>query len=36
VNIILCVKEENSNDLPQDFKELYGIFEGMDIPDKKS
>jgi hypothetical protein len=29
------LKEKNSNDLPQDLQELYGIFEGMDIPDKK-
>jgi len=28
------LKEKNSNDLPQDLQELYGIFEGMDIPDK--
>jgi hypothetical protein len=29
------LKERNSNDLPQDLQELYGIFEGMDTPDKK-
>jgi hypothetical protein len=29
------LKEKNSNDLPQDLQELYGIFEGTDIPDKK-
>jgi len=28
------LKEKNSNDLPQDLKELYGIFEGINIPDK--
>jgi len=28
------LKEKNSNDLPQDLKELYGIFEGMNTPDK--
>ena len=28
------LKEKNSNDLPQDLQELYGIFEGLDIPDK--
>jgi hypothetical protein len=28
------LKEKNSNDLPQDFQELYGIFEGINIPDK--
>jgi hypothetical protein len=29
------LKEKNSNNLPQDLQELYGIFEGIDIPDKK-
>lgn len=29
------LKERNSNDLPQDLQELYGIFEGIDVPDKK-
>jgi hypothetical protein len=29
------LKEKNSNDLPQDFQELYGIFEGLDTPNKK-
>ena len=29
------LKEKYSNDLPQDLQELYGIFEGIDIPDKK-
>ncbi|MDR2923325.1 MAG: DUF6364 family protein [Treponema sp.] len=29
------LREKNSNDLPQDLQELYGIFEGIDIPDKK-
>jgi len=28
------LKEKNSNDLPQDLQELYGIFEGMNTPDK--
>jgi hypothetical protein len=28
------LKEKNSDDLPQDLQELYGIFEGIDIPDK--
>jgi hypothetical protein len=28
------LKEKNSNDLPQDLQELYGIFEGIDVPDK--
>ena len=29
------LKEKNSNDLPQELKELYGIYEGIDIPEKK-
>jgi hypothetical protein len=29
------LKEKNANDLPQDLQELYGIFEGLDTPDKK-
>jgi len=28
------LKERNSNNLPPDLQELYGIFEGTDIPDK--
>jgi len=28
------LKEKNSDDLPQDLQELYGIFEGIDVPDK--
>ena len=28
------LKEKDSNDLPQDLQELYGIFEGIDTPDK--
>jgi hypothetical protein len=28
------LKEKNSNGLPQDLQELYGIFEGIDVPDK--
>jgi len=28
------LKEKSSNDLPQDLQELYGIFEGLDTPDK--
>ena len=28
------LKEKNSNALPQDLQELYGIFEGIDAPDK--
>jgi len=29
------LKEKYSDDLPQDLQELYGIFEGLDTPDKK-
>jgi hypothetical protein len=29
------LKERNTDDLPQDLQELYGIFEGIDVPDKK-
>jgi len=29
------LREKSSNNLPQDLQELYGIFEGIDIPDKK-
>jgi len=28
------LRERNSNNLPQDLQELYGIFEGIDVPDK--
>jgi hypothetical protein len=28
------LKEKNADDLPQDLQELYGIFEGIDAPDK--
>ena len=29
------LKNENIYDLPKDLQEIYGIFEGIDIPDKK-
>ena len=29
------LKKENIYDLPKDLKEIYGIFEGIDVPDKK-
>jgi hypothetical protein len=29
------LKEQTAVDLPKDLEELYGIFEGMDAPDKK-
>jgi len=28
------LKEKNSANLPKDLQELYGIFEGLDVPDK--
>ena len=30
---LIELKEKESNDLPQDLQELYGIFEGIDVPD---
>ena len=29
------LKNENIYDLPEDLQEIYGIFEGIDVPDKK-
>ena len=29
------LKKENIYDLPRDLQEIYGIFEGIDVPDKK-
>jgi hypothetical protein len=29
------LRERNTTDLPEDLQELYGIFEGIDVPDKK-
>jgi hypothetical protein len=29
------LKEKNTNSLPEDLQELYGIYEGIDVPDKK-
>ena len=29
------LKEEDIYDLPKDLQEIYGIFEGIDVPDKK-
>jgi hypothetical protein len=34
-NYFIELKEQNIPDLPKDLEELYGIFEGMDVPDKK-
>jgi hypothetical protein len=35
-NYFIELKEQNATDLPKDLEELYGIFEGTDIPDKKA
>ena len=34
-NYFLELKEKNTTDLPKDLEELYGIFEGMQAPEKK-
>jgi hypothetical protein len=34
-NYFIELKEQNAAELPKDLEELYGIFEGMDTPDKK-
>ena len=34
-NYFIELKRQNTTDLPADIEELYGIFEGMDVPDKK-
>ena len=34
-NYFMELKEQNTTDLPKNLKELYGIFEGMETPDKK-
>jgi hypothetical protein len=34
-NYFIELKEQTIPDLPKDLEELYGIFEGMDVPDKK-
>jgi hypothetical protein len=34
-NYFVELKEQNIPELPKDLEELYGIFEGMDTPDKK-
>jgi hypothetical protein len=34
-NYFIELKEQNTTELPKDLEELYGIFEGMDTPDKK-
>ena len=34
-NYFLELREQNSTDLPKDLEELYGIFAGIEAPDKK-
>jgi hypothetical protein len=34
-NYFIELKEKNTSSLPRDLEELYGIFEGIDAPDKK-
>jgi hypothetical protein len=32
---LIFLKEQNATELPNDLEELYGIFEGIDVPEKK-
>jgi hypothetical protein len=34
-NYFIALKEQNTQNLPRNLEELYGIFEGIDVPDKK-
>ena len=34
-NYFIELKRKNTTNLPADIEEIYGIFEGMDVPDKK-
>jgi hypothetical protein len=34
-NYFFELKSKNTNSLPKDLEELYGIFEGIAVPDKK-
>jgi hypothetical protein len=34
-NYFMELKAKNVAELPEDLEELYGIFEGMDAPNKK-
>ena len=33
-NYFMELREQHTKDLPRDLKELYGIFEGIEAPDK--
>ena len=34
-NYFIELKEQNKTELPKDLEELYGIFEGTEVPSKK-
>jgi hypothetical protein len=34
-NYFIGLREQDTQVLPKDLEELYGIFEGLDVPDKK-
>jgi hypothetical protein len=34
-NYFIELKNQNTTALPKDLEELYGIFEGTEVPDKK-
>jgi hypothetical protein len=34
-NYFIALKEQNTQTLPRNLAGLYGIFEGIDVPDKK-
>jgi hypothetical protein len=34
-NYFIELRNRNSTGLPNDLEELYGIFEGIEVPDKK-
>ena len=34
-NYFIELRKQNTTTLPRDLEELYGIFEGTDVPDKK-
>ena len=31
----IVLKEQNTTELPKNLKDIYGIFEGLDSPEKK-
>jgi hypothetical protein len=34
-NFFLELRNNNASGLPKDLEDLYGIFKGIDVPDKK-